>query len=128
MRLSSRITFIAVILTVFISAPELALADGNLLLKQCKAALDASDKIRKLSDEEFMQASFCIGLMQGITNLNMVYQASSSKPIFCLPSSNISNEQATRIVVKWLLEHPQKLHKGDTVCAISAFIDAFPCK
>jgi len=128
MRPYVRLAFIVVVLTMCFASPELALGDGNKLLKQCKAAVDFSERSQTMSDSEIIDAALCSGFMQGITQTNLVYQYGPSKPLFCLPEDGIANLQASRIVLKWLQEHPERLHEGETLLAITAFKQAFPCK
>ena len=73
---------------------------------------------------------FCFGMMQGITSTNKYYQVTLGKKraLFCTPEQNIKNGQAARIVLKYLKEHPEKLHENDSVLAIEAFMEAFPCE
>ena len=72
---------------------------------------------------------FCAGFMQGITNMNLLYQTVlKSDAQFCLPEWGISNSYAARIVVKQLRDYPEELHRNEFVLAIWALNVAFPCK
>jgi len=72
---------------------------------------------------------FCAGFMQGITNMNLLYQqVLKSDAQFCLPELGISNGQAARIVVKHLRDYPEELHRNEFVLAIWELNVAFPCK
>jgi hypothetical protein len=72
---------------------------------------------------------FCAGFMQGITNMNLLYQeVLKSDAQFCLPEWGISNSYAARIVVKHLRDYPEELHRNEFVLAIWALNVAFPCK
>jgi hypothetical protein len=47
----------------------------------------------------------------------------------CFPKGNgVSNDQVVRIVVKWLQDHPQELHKGAESLVVCALHDSFPCR
>lgn len=122
---------LATVILLFLTPLAEAANDGNDLLTNCSAALDANDDIEKQSEDftTLMRGSFCLGLMQGIKHLNRVYEFKLKQDaLFCLPKSDISNIQAARIVVKYLKDHPEKLHLPDSFLAIGAFINAYPCK
>lgn len=46
----------------------------------------------------------------------------------CFPENGITNEQAVRIVLKYLNEHPAELHQDQTYLTFLAFRDAYRCK
>ena len=116
--------------------PAWAVADGNRLLKDCGrlvafldgAAADTSGDVLDLL-KKHGEVSFCLGLMQGITQTNLLYQRDLGENAeFCLPAGGITNGQAARIVVKYLRDHPEDLHRHEFVLAFWAFKEAFPCK
>ena len=95
-----KVIFIVLILLI----PAWCYADGNELLKRCNLLVEYTD-----SDSPDISLSaemmFCAGFMQGITNMNLVYQTVlKSDAQFCLPEWGISNSDAARIVVKQLRE------------------------
>ncbi len=106
--------------------------DGNCLLSKCSTLLNAADNIpttRKDSSVMAYQLAFCAGLMQGITNMNKTYELMlKGDALFCTPEGGITNGQAARVVVKYLKDHPEKLHENESTLAIKAFIQAYPCK
>ena len=112
----------------FILMPDIAMADGNKLLKRCDAFVRALDGAKDLSNNELAGATYCAGLMQGITSLNLYYQLKSEINVFfCLPKEGINNAQAARIVLKYLRDHPEKLHRSESTLAIAALMEMFPC-
>jgi Rap1a immunity proteins len=118
-----------VILTILmLLIPSWCHADGNTLLKQCGLLVSFMDggKPDVASSGDLM---FCAGFMQGIMNMNRLYQrVLKSDAQFCLPEGGIPNGQAARIVVKYLREFPEELHRNEFVLAFWAFQAAFPCK
>jgi hypothetical protein len=106
-----------------------AIGDGNELLTRCAVAVNFMDGTSKAdSGAEFGNGMFCLGMMQGITSMNTFYEVElGKKALFCTPKA-ITNGQAARIVVKYLREHPEKLHEHDSLLAIEALMKAFPCK
>lgn len=104
-------------------------ADGNKLLNDCNIVVRTMDAGEPPSSGEGVSAGMCLGLMQGITNLNLIYQMKfNNETLFCLPPLGINNGQAARIVVNYLRSKPEELHKNRSFLAIDAFADAFPCR
>ncbi len=117
-----------ILIVLMLLLPAWCHADGNELLKRCDLLVSYmdSDKPDVSLSGEMM---FCAGFMQGITNMNLLYQqVLKSDAQFCLPELGISNGQAARIVVKHLRDYPEELHRNEFVLAIWALNVAFPCK
>lgn len=117
------------IVGLILFSSNMAFGDGNELLSRCNAAINSMDNPSQLLDvTDFMGVGFCTGLLQGMTNLNRVYEIElNKKALFCTPNG-ITNGQTARIVVKYLKEHPEKLHENESVLAFLALQEAFPCK
>jgi Rap1a immunity proteins len=117
-----------ILIVLILLFPAWCYADGNELLKRCGLYVSYMDSERSdisLSGEMM----FCAGFMQGITNMNLLYQqVLKSDAQFCLPEWGISNSYAARIVVKQLRDYPEELHRNEFVLAIWALNVAFPCK
>jgi Ssp1 endopeptidase immunity protein Rap1a len=113
-----------IIVAVLLVTPVCSFADGSELLEECEAALDPGT-----GDTNVPGAMFCLGMMQGITNTNTFYQTFfKNTALFCLPERGIRNIEAARIVVKYLRDHPAELDRNESVLALSALTDAYPCK
>jgi hypothetical protein len=119
-----------ILIVLVLLIPGWCYADGNKLLKQCGLAVSHMDGVKtKPNLESAGEMSFCLGFMQGITNMNLLYQqVLKSDAQFCLPEHGITNGQAARIIVKYLRNYPEDLHEDEFVLAALAFKDAFPCK
>ncbi len=104
--------------------------DGNTLLRICSIALNIFDETGKDFDVgDAVSGGICMGFMQGITNLNLIYQSMvDHDPLFCIPEGGITNGQAARVVVKYLKNHPEQLHKDMITLTVLAFKKVFPCK
>jgi hypothetical protein len=97
-------------------------------LKQCSVFVSVADGV-KLPNIDTIEGLYCAGFMQGIINTNLVYQqVLKSSSQFCLPPDGITNTQAARVVVKYLREYPEELHRHEFVLALWAFKAAFPCE
>lgn len=101
--------------------------DGNELLSRCNVVINYQDK--KIQNPDEIDIGICLGMIQGMMKINSVYKQKLGKEmaLFCPPASGLSYVQAIRIVVKYLNDHPEKLHQSDTYLVIGAFQKAFPC-
>jgi hypothetical protein len=45
----------------------------------------------------------------------------------CIPSE-VNQAQLARILVKWLRDHPERLHEQDFLLTFNALHEAFPCQ
>lgn len=116
----------AAIVLVGVMAGGSAMAtNGNDLLRSCQSAIRFSDT-GVLDDG--IGTGFCLGTMQAIEDL-MSFISASLKPEHrvCLPKG-VSNEQAARIVVKYLKENPSELNQDSSSLAVFALQDSYPCK
>lgn len=106
------------------------LADGNVLLQQCKDALAVVDGGTGKSP---FGGGVCLGKIEGaLDGIEMArgyYSASSGKTLspFICPPESVTKEQQLRIVVKYLKENPEKLHESEVSSIALAMAFAFPC-
>jgi hypothetical protein len=108
-----------------------AWADGRDLLKECTKAVAGhrSDEVRQnQSKSDSLEVGLCLGMMEGVTNLNAMYQYKLGKgAIFCLPVGGLKNGKAAELVVKYLNDHPAELDEHAIVLIYRALNEAFPC-
>lgn len=137
------------------SAPQFP-SDGNGLLDHCSvvvSALDSPAPIANQSEARFAESmskfSWCVGYLQGIRSV-LVHEDVSlalagatgikltgpdraktwfmeSTRVACLPDK-APVAQLARVVVKWLRDHPERLHEGSGILVLEALKDSFPCK
>lgn len=91
---------------------------GDQFLWMCKG--QAADQ----TTAELEQLSYLTGLVDTLAAWRSI---SPQSALVCLPEAGISGDQATRIVVKWLEEHPKQLHETSRILSLLALRDAFPC-
>ena len=103
-----------------------AYADGNELLRQCGSAVAFMDDPSKYVGKA-EEPMFCLGYMQGLTHMSRAYERATRPGFICLPDTGLSNEQAARVVVKYLRDHPELLHLHELLIVIPALKAAFPC-
>ena len=106
--------------------------DGNNLLENCKAAVYFINEGQFEKDGDQIKAGLCMGIVEGVGS-TMVLLASGEDALdhqyrVCFPEYGITNRQAVRVVVNFLVNHPKDLHKNEVALLMAAFWDAYPCK
>lgn len=147
-----KLLFLTAALALSCLMPKSALAigvsayDGNQMLKECRAWVNSLDRgnledtndpgnLRAMARGDYVNGAHCVGYVQGVIDdhfncqLNEVSSTAAFDPAkhFCLPDG-VSPNQAVRVVVKWLEDHPARLHEGAIDLVMSALKDGFPCK
>ena len=126
-----KITFLVASILIFTSSNIFAMdgnkyLDGNILLSQCKIALEDKDPtLENLSD--WASGMMCTAYLRGINDLNSLHQEANLKTYFCLPDG-MKHNQSIRVVVKFLEDHPEILHAPAMALIVGAYAKAFPCK
>lgn len=87
--------------------------DGNDLREDCEAAI---------TGQFGYGAGYCFGLIEGYL------QATPAKalPTHCVPMG-VTVEQLVKVIVKYLDQHPEKLHLTAFLLISQATHEAFPC-
>ncbi|MGF6199798.1 Rap1a/Tai family immunity protein [Pseudomonas laurylsulfatiphila] len=99
--------------------------DGNELIKQCADGVKAANGATLNS---YSDATFCLGLTQGVRHtMRLVNEKLPPQYQTCFPSG-ITNGQGMRIVLKYLQDHPDRLHEQDSDLVYLAYKTAYPCK
>ena len=98
------------------SAAELT---GNDLLPACR------DFINRKFDKDPLNQGECIGVVQALVFAapNQPFQTSRS----CVPE-NVTVNQATTVIVRWLEQRPQDWHKPFFALVLFALHDTWPCQ
>jgi hypothetical protein len=97
-----------------------AFKTGNILLEECEEFLNEHGHVAK--------GLLCSSYIAGISdfhNLNTIAGLPNAYQ-WCLP--DVNKGQLVRVVTKWLLENPDKLHFGAAGLVGSALEEAFPCE
>lgn len=115
---------------------------GRDVLTDCSLALDMAQKgyvenlIRKgkplPTAAQQNRANQCLNYVVGFKDalyVSRLYQEKNGlAPFMCLPKHNLNNEEALRIVVRYLQDNPQLLDRPQAAVVFNAFYYAFPCK
>jgi hypothetical protein len=110
------------VVTLFILSMSVSVEaiTGNKLIEYCE-----SYGVEKKTPTGFQKSAWCTGYILGVVS-GMIYL--DFKNQFCIPSKNVTNEQITKVVIKYLKENPQRLHEIYTSLIFTAISEAFPCK
>lgn len=101
--------------------------DGNRLLTACTQAIRFVDG-EELDNLQSVKAMYCLGYIRGVIGAHSWFVvAKNTSPLFCM-SGGETGGQGARILVKWLKEHPEKLHIDSNIVALAALREAFPCQ
>jgi hypothetical protein len=103
-----------------------ASANGLGLLAQCHAAIKGIEGDMKVN---MLSVGSCLGMVEGVRNTMQILD-SKLPPDYrtCFPKDGITNEQALRILVKFLEDNPVMLDNNDTFLTMAAYRTAYPCK
>jgi len=93
--------------------------NGTSLLRDCQSAVRALEETDVLTTAE---SAYCAGYVQGVTETLSFFGKT------CFPRDVVGASQAARIVVKFLSDHPARLHEPQFRLVKEAMTEAFPCK
>ena len=122
-----KIIIATVMLCCLIATASVKAADGNDLMRHCQKAVTFLDTDNYDADND-IDIGWCVGYVHSFTKLNVYYKAFDIPVPICFPESGIKNRQAVRVLVKYLQDHPENLHKYDMILTILAFAEAYPCE
>jgi Ssp1 endopeptidase immunity protein Rap1a len=92
---------------------------ANALFQGCKAATQNE----KLDPQTATVASYCNGVIYALASVSD--RLSNPLERSCVPA--ISMGQTMRVVVKFLDDHPERLHENFVQLTLEAFHQAWPC-
>lgn len=101
--------------------------DGSYYLRVCSAAVKMSDG-KELTQEENLGALYCVSYISGfLDSMSLTAKFTKGKRTVCTPERGVSNDQAVRLLVKYLRENPEILHESGRMSLYLALQKAFPC-
>ena len=77
-------------------------------------------------------AGHCAGFIEGVINTQQFLEVADQNHAkgfpqrFCLPE-NVTNDQTLKVFLKFLNDHPERLHESAVVLLIESLAQAFPC-
>ena len=109
--------------------------DGNRFLTHCSQLLKHADAGFSAETDSF-DSEWCLAYMQGFSDgwegstlaHSKDYEdyRKTAQTIFCIPAE-VTLGQEIRVVVKWLQDHPERLHHEASAEIVAALRTAFPC-
>ena len=123
-----RKALVATIAVLILACPAVALAimdTGIDLLKGCQAIVAVAEK-RQVDAATAGNALLCSGYLMGMIDAEK-YLKDAGVNLFCLPNGGISTQQAARIVLKYLNDHPEELHREPRTLVYLSLYNAYPC-
>jgi hypothetical protein len=114
---------------------------GSDVFRDCSLALemaqegyvtDALSKRKSLpTNTQQIAAAQCfnyvVGFKDALYVTNIFQEKNGQSRLVCLPKNNINNEQALRIVLKYLIDNPSLLGSPQSGVVFNAFYYAYPC-
>ena len=131
-RIAIFVFFASLLLSTRAAYSQAAERTGELLLKECQVVTMHTDVTTK-SALEFGYEGHCLGYLSGARDVFEEWDESNTRlhgnnpsPV-CLPS-NVTMHEIALVVVKYLNDHPNKLHNDISLLVMLALSDAYPCK
>lgn len=72
-------------------------------------------------------SGFCSGFIVGATGMDSLRQLMNDNPLICEPD-RVTNGQKRSIVIKYMKEHPEELHRPFLAITVNSLMEAFPCE
>ena len=150
------ICLVVCILAPVYAQPNSFPTDGNGLLDACSVLVNSADtppSLSTLTSEKFPERmsilSWCAGYLDaiqgmlvksdvdlaliGMSGVTFVGPDKAKQFAFdtlkgaCIPDK-VPVLQLARVLVKWLREHPERLHESKVLLTLAALKEAFPCE
>jgi hypothetical protein len=71
-------------------------------------------------------SAICTGFVAGMVQMNAMLTFVYHRPLWCLPN-DVTIGQASKVIVRFLDDHPDQLHRPFVGLATDALITSFPC-
>jgi hypothetical protein len=103
---------------------------GHELYQNCKESINASGGGIIPPGTDMLSVGLCLGLIEGVKMTIATLQTGmpARDTQVCWHESGMTNGQGALIVINYLDRNPARLNEDQTLVAILAFKDAFPCK
>lgn len=127
-----RILIAVLVMTATVFGQQPRGRTGNDLLRQCNEMMKILDNSNPPPGVDAGEAMYCVGYVGGAADFatvgevwNRVHDYKDAP--FCVPVE-AERGQLVRVVVRYMNDHPEELHKDKVVLVMGAFSAAFPCK
>jgi uncharacterized Fe-S cluster protein YjdI len=127
-----RLSFLFLVVGLLVSTvraeptPEKAspIKDGNDLQKAVRLALRTYDGEKLKTEQERTDASHARGYLKGLKEASWVLDYANDRVPYILPT-NITNEQLAKVILHYLVVHPEKREKASYEVVALALTEAF---
>lgn len=99
---------------------------GDHLVDSCIYAVRFNLDEATVKEENYLDAMYCFGVMDGVLGANALSSSTGNRPYFCLPM-RMKPWVAAKIVVDYGKVRPDLLSLDEVSYAVSAMAAAFPC-
>jgi len=125
----SVLTITCLVLLLLVPVAQAQEPSGDKLLQACGAVVKEQDGLT-VSPTESVLSLWCMGYLGGfLDSLSMTAPLiTPGRKIVCPPKEGIRSPHAARILVKYLRENPEELHKSGRVSLLIALVKVFPCR
>jgi len=126
-----KIIVLSLVAVILCGMSSSASADGKKLLEYCRAADYYLNEGEFNKEGDHIKAGFCMGIVEGVgSTMDILSKDEALSNVYrvCFPEDGITGHQAVRVVVKYLLNHPQDMHHSEVMLVMVAFLDAYPCE
>lgn len=111
----------AIIFNYAVASAEPNQASADYIMPACRvAAVPITFSNTDESKDEVSRASLCVGIIVGLSYMGQPFG-------ICLPVGATS-QQATRVVVQYIDEHPERIQENFNYLAVEALREAWPCQ
>ena len=117
-------TALALAFAPCLSGQAQAQVSGPQLLEACQTAIRGIDGADQ-NATQLVLGGQCIGYMIAASDFTKLLHALGFEAAVCFPDG-VSPAQMARVVVKFIEEHPERLHEGPPSLVAAAFKAAFP--
>lgn len=100
---------------------------GDDLVGKCIYAVRFNLDEATVKEENYLDAMYCFGVMDGVLGANELSRSTGNRPYFCLPT-RMKPWVAAKIVVDYGKVRPDLLSLDEVSYAVSAMAATFPCK
>ena len=110
---------------------------NNHLLVACRATLrlldesrDVAERTKEITELSAVHAGWCSGAVAGVVDMSQamrpILDQCGGHGLFCAPKE-VTRYQTVAVVVKYLEDHPEKLHESYLLGIVQGLSEAFPC-
>lgn len=129
--MKSKSTLVLMMVAMFGSSLSFnaAASNGHSMLAKCSVAMRVlEDASIQLTTEQYLDASLCMGFINGAVNMNTLYSdMTQGNALFCVDKS-LSLTEATNEFVTYLEKNPDKLGNDSGSLLAIAIGKNHPCK